>query len=177
MNNETTANIIFGLIGSVIGALLIWLSENISRSLRTRRGELSGLWYQIIPQHGTEPNKIDRVECKQINDRLTGNISRIFPPNQRFKEWEFEAKTKRNLLFGTFWSRDTSKNPGSYGTLQLNIIDEKHLEGFYVRLLTVAAEEGTPVFTNKLERIPFSWKKASSTDELALPDSSTFFQQ
>lgn len=140
-------------LGFVVSRTLPWFYRKI------RRGNLSGTWYQVIPSWEGEPEKLDLVECVHYRDTITGKIRRLKPENQRYKSWEFTTKIRRNLIFGIFLSDDVRKNPGSYGTLQLNMLNENHLQGFYVRLTVSPLSPNEATFTDELRRIPFQWKR------------------
>lgn len=146
------------IAGGVIGVICSGIWSIIKGFFAGRKGELSGSWHQIIPRQDNEPEKLDLVRCKHTNSRVYGTITRLNPSNQVEKEWEFEAKLRNDLFFGVFWPKDSSINPGSYGTLQLQIINVNSLKGFYVKHLKVAAETKNQV-NAELKPIQFEWEK------------------
>ena len=153
-----------GAIFFSIGAFLLgFLICRISPWIYTKvlKGNLSGTWYQKIPSWGNEPEKLDLVECVHHGDTMSGKIRRLKPEDQRYKSWEFAMKVRRSLIFGIFLSDDLRKNPGSYGTLQLNMLDENHLQGFYVRLAVFSSSPSEPTFTDELRQIPFHWERVT----------------
>jgi hypothetical protein len=56
----------------------------------------------------------------------------------------------------TFWTTDLTKNPGSYGTIQLHWINECELQGFYVKLIVTPDE---PRFTGQLKQFQLKWMR------------------
>ena len=97
--------------------------------------ELTGIWRQEIPEREGELGKTDFVLIEQRGDQLTGSIRRLLPESERFKRWDFEAKIRKRLVFGTFWPHDENKNPKSHGALCLNLISDTLLDGFLVEIL------------------------------------------
>ena len=55
-----------------------------------------------------------------------------------------------------FWANDVSINPKSYGTIQLNEINESNLTGFYIRA-TSDGKDGEML--NILHKTIIEWKR------------------
>jgi hypothetical protein len=149
-------NLLWGVIGSVAGAVLVLLIQEILSFLKSRHGVLTGKWEQLIYNAEQEPVKKDTVKCRHIGDSLTGEIQRFYPKDQSFKKWRFQGKVRRNLFFGIFWSTDVKRNVTSYGTLQLYLENESLMKGFYVRLKVKSDEVR---FSEELTPVRFEWKR------------------
>jgi len=137
MRRGPTSPIVVGRIGvleRVVGAVVVLLIQEIIARLRARKGVVSGEWEQIVPQQNSEAEKHDHVVCRHIGNKISGHITRLLPHELKFKRWRFEGQMRVSLVFLTFWPVDAAKNPGSYGTIRLHMIDEKQLQGFYVKL-------------------------------------------
>ena len=152
-----TADIFWGLVGSLVGAIATILARELFLYIKSRRGVYSGKWIQIIYDEDGNEIKRDEVIAKHIGNTLRGTVRRVFPENQAHKRWRFEGQIRGRLFFGIFWSTNVVRNPNSYGTLQLNIVNENEMDGFYVKLVTNA--EGF-VFTQRLKQVKLKWKRA-----------------
>ena len=120
--------------------------------------ELADRWMQQIPQMEGQIEKTDMVICEQVNDELSGTIQRLLPESERFKRWNFSAKCMSELVLGTFWPRDESKNPGSYGMILLNLIHKNSLEGFWIEL-GCDEQGGRFKFTGACKMVPSTWHR------------------
>lgn len=150
--------VFWGVVGSVLGSLgTVWYLA-LGNYLKSRRGEFTGEWKQTIPAFDGEPEKIAIVKCRHIGDRLYGTTERISPRTEFVQRWEVEARIKRGLVFGIYWPEDSSKLPGSYGTLQFKIVDETLFEGFYVRARPAQLAERAS-FVETLRTIPLRWER------------------
>jgi hypothetical protein len=154
--DDFLANLFFSLAGFFLAFALVF-GRNLFQRL-TSRGNLSGVWYQVIPKWEKEAGKLDLIECTHHGDTLSGIIKRLEPQDQRYKSWEFTVKVRKNFIFGAFWSTNVRVNP-SYGTLQLSMLDESHLQGFYVKLIATPMLEDDARFTEELNRVPLQWKR------------------
>ncbi len=163
MDNIILISLLFFLVGFLL-ALVLPLGKKYIQRL-TNRGNLSGTWYQLIPPSGNEPKKMDLIECIHEGDTLTGKIKRLEPQDQRFKSWEFTIKVRQNFAFGFFWADNVRVNPGSYGTLQLNMLNETHLQGFYVKLIAAPMLQEDTRFSEELHRTPLQWKRQIILDQ------------
>lgn len=148
------SNIFWGIVGSLLGALVVLLIKEVLSYLKSRKGVFTGEWDQIIPAQQGEPAKHDLVHCQHIGRNIEGKIERLQPKEQRYKNWRFQGQVRSQVLFVTFWTTNEAKNPGSYGTIQLNIITETQLSGFYVKLIVAALEER---FTGQLKKFQLEW--------------------
>ena len=126
---------IFRLIAGILGAIASVIALNFWKDWQYRRGELTGEWEQTIYNNKGKIIKTDLVVLKHnhFNKKIIGTIHRKSPNKESKKEWYFEGIIRGNMLFMIFWSNDLSKNPGSYGTIQLNEVNESNLTGFYIR--------------------------------------------
>jgi len=147
---------LWGIGGGIIGVFVGLLAQEAFKYLRSRRGILTGTWSQIIEPQKGEPFKRDLVRCHHIGSDLRGTIERIEPNDQ--KRWMFQGKRIGNLVFVTFWRSNQLRNPGSYGTIQLNVINENDLRGFYVKLIVTAGQKN---FSGELQDFLLQWKRLS----------------
>jgi len=158
---NTTWSIFWWVLGSVIGSLgTVWYIE-LRTYLQARRGEFTGDWKQIIPAFEDEPEKIAIVRCKHVGDRIVARTERVLPESPVVQRWEVEGRIKRGLIFGIYWPEDSSKLPGSYGTLQFKIVDENLFDGFYVRARSAQTTDKGE-FIEKLKTIPIRWERMFS---------------
>lgn len=145
---------LFGIVGSLLGALLVLAVQEMIGRARSRKGVFSGEWEELIlAQHG-EAEKHDQVTCKHVGNTVSGSIRRQHPTDQTHKNWRFQGHVRGSLIFVTFWATDAAKNPGSYGTIQLHMINEKQLKGFYVKLIVTASQDK---FTGELKQVHVEW--------------------
>jgi hypothetical protein len=148
------AQLLWAVVGAVVGILL----KPVWDFVASRRGEYTGVWTQTIPAFEGEPEKIATVKIWHVGDRLYGRTERTAPKLQFVQRWKVEARLKRSLAFGMYWPEDSSKLPGSYGTLQFKILHENLLVGFYVRVRP--REGGEPsAFQENLRLIPIRWER------------------
>lgn len=147
-------NFIWGIAGSIAGALAVLLVQLSIRYWREERGQLTGQWDQVIPKSGAEPEKHDLVSCRDNGSWLKGKIERIEPIDQNFKKWRFLGLRRDALIFLVFWSTDKIRNPSSFGTIQLHFATSNCWEGFYVKLIVTSKGEQ---FTGQLEEFNLVW--------------------
>jgi hypothetical protein len=152
------AEFVWGIVGGIIGVFIGVLAQQAFQYIRSRRGILTGSWSQIIDAQKGEPFKRDLVRCRHSGSELRGTIERIEPKDQSYKRWTFRGKNIGNLVFVTFWTGDQVKNPGSYGTIQLNVINENDLRGFYVKLIVTPSQKQ---FSGVLQDFSLQWKRSS----------------
>jgi hypothetical protein len=150
--------VLLGIVSSIIGAFLYARAQSLIKYLQSRKGLLAGEWDQIIEDRNTKKIiKRDRVRCRNIGDKLWGTIERREPAEQNIKRWEFEARRRDAMIFGTYWSADL-KNNESYGTIQHHVVDNRNLEGFYVKL---EVQHQKRKHISKLKEVPFRWQKVA----------------
>ncbi|OGP66106.1 MAG: hypothetical protein A2169_15890 [Deltaproteobacteria bacterium RBG_13_47_9] len=147
--------VLWGIIGSVIGALLVLLVDRTLAYIREERGPFTGDWDQLIPAQKDQPAKHDIVHCRNNGSKLSGDIERVEPTGQSYKKWRFEGKREGALVFLLFWSTDRERNPDSYGTIQLHMVGKNHWHGFYVKLIVTSDHLK---FTGGLEQFELEWK-------------------
>jgi hypothetical protein len=155
-NSTAWGGIAWSIGTSLLGGVVGFLLKEIIAYVKGRKGPLTGVWEQTISE-GTI-TKRDYVKCRQIGDNLKGKIERKEPIDQVSKKWKFQAQIRGSMLFGIFWATDLKRNPGSYGTLQLHMMNQSKLEGFYVKTTTTL--EGSKIIV-QLKKIPFSWQRAA----------------
>jgi len=155
-------SVLWGVGGSIIGALAVVIYRDIKDMTLARKGDLTGKWEQIIPAQSGEPEKLDIVDCKHIGNKLKGCIVRVSPADQSEKHWNFEAKITHDVVYGTYWPLNPSKNPRSYGTIQLDVIDVNQLKGYYGRLRT-HTNSGHEGVQRYIKITMVSWVKANTT--------------
>ncbi len=143
---------------ALVGALLGLALKPAWDYAVSRRGEFTGEWTQVIPAFGAEPEKLATVKVQHVGDRLYGITERTSPKQAYRQRWKVEARVKRGLIFGIYWPEDSSRLPGSYGTLQFKIRHENAFDGFYVR---AQAENGTTTheWRESLNTIPLRWER------------------
>jgi len=148
----TAGVVIWSIIASLLGALLVLAIQESVKYLKSRKGPLTGDWLQTFTDSQTD--KQDLVHCRHIGDRLEGTIERLKPADQTYKRWRFEARKRNAMIFGTYWAIDRKNNDGSHGTIQHYLITNSRLEGFYVKL-QVATQKGR--FVSNLKATRFQW--------------------
>jgi len=117
-------------------------SENVNKSstllesgITNNYNLLTGKWEQIIYKGlSQEIEKRDVIECKQSGEVVEAEIFRVFPEEQKGREWHFSGRFRNHKLFGHFWSdAKDAVNALSFGTIYL-VEDKKNLlTGNYVR--------------------------------------------
>jgi len=149
---------IFRLIVGILGAIGAVIVTKIWKDWQYRRGVLTGEWEQIIYNDAGDIKKKDLVILKHnhFTQKIIGKIHREFPDKESKKEWVFEGIIRGNILFMLFWANDVSINPKSYGTIQLNEINESNLTGFYIRA-TSDGKDGEML--NILHKTIIEWKR------------------
>jgi len=142
---------------SVVATAIISTVSYVLHYVRNSSGELYGEWNQVILNTNGEAIKTDYVKCRHRGTHVTGYIRRFDPADQSQKTWRFTGEIRNKLFFGIYWTDDSKRNPGSYGTLQLYITHEGLLEGFYVRLNET--QNRRKHFTTELATIPLRWER------------------
>jgi hypothetical protein len=155
---SVTASFAWQFVWALVGALLGIVLKPIWDLLASRRGEFTGEWTQTIPAFEGEPEKIAIVKIRHSGDRLYGRTERTVPRLEFVQRWKVDARIKRGLVFGIYWPEDSSKLPGSYGTLQFKIQHENKFEGFYVRVRSNEGQ-GLNEFRENLKTIPIRWER------------------
>jgi hypothetical protein len=143
---------------TALGALLAFAFKTIWKYFQSSKGEFTGTWKQTIPPYQSEPEKIATVKVKHIGDKIICTTLRTSPKLQFDQAWKVEGRIKRGLIFGIYWPKDSSKLPGSYGTLQFHIIDENLFDGYYVRA-NAQKVNASGQFVEKLNFIPIKWER------------------
>lgn len=128
----------------------------------TPNGPLSGVWYDAI--YGQEDNalvieKCDRYECYHdpLRDTIWGNITRLYPADQRGKRWEYMGYVHGSGIDMCFRSTDLVNNPGSYGIIILLKADESHYQGYYYRPLAQMSNTGE--FITSINAYRIDWRR------------------
>jgi hypothetical protein len=155
--------VFWSIVGSVIATVTGVSYRCLVDYIKSRRGVLTGSWIQRIPAQKGQPAKMDRVNCRHIGSCFTGDIQRVEPSEQKHKQWQFSGQLRGSLVFMTFWTTDLARNPGSYGTIQLNMIDDAHLWGFYVkRVVASNVDRDKWQFTEGFEQFEIDWMRPDS---------------
>lgn len=151
---------IFRLIVGILGAIAAVIVTKLWKDWQYRRGELTGEWKQIIYDKTGNIKKTDSISLKHnhFSKKISGKICRKSPDEESKKEWLFEGIIRGNILFMIFWSKDVSINPGSYGTIQLNEVNESNLTGFYIR---PSSDGRDGEILNVLHKTTIEWKRST----------------
>ena len=91
--------IFWGVVGSLIGALLAIVVQEAIKVYRSKRGYLTGAWRQVITGTDGFPDRFDLVDLKSIGNSMTGTISRVQPKEQNFKKWKFVGELRGSFVF------------------------------------------------------------------------------
>lgn len=89
---------------------------------------------QIIYNDENTKIKEDIVQLKYNlrTQKIKGTIIRQFPINEVHRSWEFDGIIRNGIFFITFCSDDLVKNPNSYGSIQLESINNNYV-GKYIK--------------------------------------------
>ncbi|MHB8595433.1 MAG: hypothetical protein ACYDER_01330 [Ktedonobacteraceae bacterium] len=153
-------NVIWGIIGSLLGAVVVVFVQDALSRRRARSGFLTGEWEQVIyDTKGVTETRKDRVIVRHEDNVVKGHVNRLEPIDQRFKSWDLSGRIEGHMLFCTFWSTDLKKNPGSYGTVQLHMINQSRFTGFYLKLGITSKPTG---FSEALIQTKLEWRRKST---------------
>lgn len=147
------------IVASVLGAAVFSLLAATIQFVRYRTGELAGTWDQQVLDENGVVAKLDEVRCRHYGTHIKGTIRRIDPIDQQSKRWRFYGEVRHKLLFCIYFTTSAKKNPGSYGTIQLHILNNGLLEGFYVRIKETADDEMK--LASELSRVRLKWVRRS----------------
>jgi hypothetical protein len=150
--------VVVPILAAGVGAAIYALVAQGVLSIRSRRGEMGGDWWQRIPPQSGEPAKLDWVHCSHGGENLDGFVHRILPIEQQEKEWNFRGKKKESFVFTTFWTRSEKVNPESYGTIQLTRSSRTSFDGFYMKSIPKKTGAVTVV---PLDRFEMTWNRMS----------------
>ena len=142
--------------GAVVGILLTAGFDGLASARRGRRGTMSGVWWQVIPSFGQEPDKLDRITCRHTAMSVSAEIHRTDPASQTHRSWRFEGRVQGNLLYGVFFSKDAADL--SYGTIQLHKDNAMGTlwKGTYSRVHLSAEKKG---WTETVPHVPLEWRR------------------
>jgi hypothetical protein len=152
------SNLLWAFISALIGAFLTIVIQEATSYWRGRSGFLAGTWDETLYDKQGNIAKIDRLVLRHHGNIIKGKIRRLQPPDQTFKRWQLYGRIEGNLLFGIFWSTDLKRNPGSYGTMQLHMLNQSSFTGFYVRLDIASNQAG---ISETMTRLKLEWKRIS----------------
>lgn len=152
------SNLLWGLIDALIGALVAIVLQEVFAYWRGRSGFLAGRWDETLYDKQGNVAKIDRIVVQHHGNVVKGRIRRLNPVDQSFKRWRFYGRIEGNLLFGVFWSTDLRRNPGSYGTIQLHMLNQSRFTGFYVRLDVASDLTG---ISETMSRLKLEWERVA----------------
>ncbi len=148
-------NVIEQLAIGVLGGILTLLAQWGWERIQEKRGIFTGKWEQLIYKTNdiNTLEKRDLLVCRQRGRLVQAKITRVYPENQKGREWTFYGRYARGTLFGHFWSKD-EKNP-SFGTIFLRQIDSECFKGFYTRYQRIVEDYEKDTIT--ITRIPLQW--------------------
>src|SRR4051812_5590792 len=86
------SNLFWGLVGSVIGAIVVFFAQDMLARLRERRGFLTGVWEQIIYDDHGITIKRDKVTIRHEGHAFTGYVNRLQPIDQSFRSWHLQGR-------------------------------------------------------------------------------------
>jgi len=149
---------IFRLTLGILGAIAAVVVSKLWEMWQYKKGDLTGIWEENIYDSSNNILKKDRVELKHnyFTKKVLGKVKREFPKEEDYKEWEFQGIVRGNMLFILYWSTDLSTNSGSYGTIQLNQINESKLTGFYIRPISKGKNDKV---SNSMKKVVLDWSR------------------
>lgn len=144
------------VVGGVVGVALAWSLNAVRTAWQGQRGPLRGVWWEYTPPVNGQPQKLDRVKCRNSGKTVTAHIQRKEPSIEAHRKWYFQGRAEGNLLYGHFFSHDP--NEVSYGTMQLHKHDQFGTvwKGTYSRPQLRPEEEG---WVEYLPHIPIEWRR------------------
>ena len=125
---------------------------------RPEQGDLTGTWIQEIPEMDGELRKTDIVRCTHLGNSFKGQIRRLIPESQRFKQWTFEGRVTGGHILGSVRALGISKTRCHCETFHLHLIETGHLEGWFLKA-RLSEDPGGDGATDKLRIIPVQWGK------------------
>ena len=122
---------IVGIVGSIVGSLITLLIQIVVRWVREVRAPYTGTWEDKIYNSEGIIVKRDRWICRQRGEEVFGIIVRVFPNDQRHRQWLFLGRIRSNNLFGLYWSKDPSIP--SFGSVYLHQSHDFKFRGHYLK--------------------------------------------
>jgi len=125
--------ILFGLAGAIVGALVVKGAEILYWSQKERRASWQGEWLATLQAVGTRPLRKDRWIFHQRGNTVYAKIYREEgPPEEIGYVWDFVGKERESELFGVYETKDP--NSKSYGGIMFSHTASHQYDGFYFRL-------------------------------------------
>lgn len=147
-----------GLVASVGGAL--WLrSSGIVVDWFSRRGELRGTWYGVLPAYENAPERVDVYRIRQRGGRLSGHVKRI-KPHGRDGKWRIVGYVHGNVVVCVFHTTIPAVDASSYGVIcvhrEPNHGTATTYHGYYTR---PDFEPYENFLDGSLSTRPFTWQR------------------
>lgn len=108
------------VVGAVLGALLSPVVAEVWAWMTSRRGQFSRYWNEYIPEDDERPDRHDVVLCRQRGSRISGEIFRVWPPEERGKRWRFDGHVAGNELVAVFVPNTSHRDQSSFGSIVLH---------------------------------------------------------
>ena len=156
MDSNTISLIFWRIVSSIIGGISVLLFQQGLAYFQARRGFLTGEWEQLIFDIDGKVEKRDRITIHHAGDTFKGLVRRLEPIDQSYRSWHLLGRIEGNMIFCIYWSTNFRLNPGSYGTIQLHMINHWDFTGFYVKL--VVADKLTE-FSEAFASTRLQWKR------------------
>jgi hypothetical protein len=156
MDSNTFWVVFWGIVGSILGAIAVLLLQQALSYFKARRGFHTGEWEQVIYDADGKAEKRDRVTIHHEGETFKGLMRRLEPVDQSFRSWHLLGRIESNMIFCIYWSTNFRVNPGSYGTIQLHMINHWDFTGFYVKL--VVSDKLTE-FSEAFTSTRLQWKR------------------
>jgi hypothetical protein len=131
------------VIAAVVGGIIILIAQWIWHKIQESRGGYTGIWENQIFDENKNVVKRDRLDLRQTGEQAAGHIQRLFPENQRHRQWNLAGRIKGRDFFAIFWSLDPSVH--SYGCWYIHQVDDDTFRGYYLRLSETDHDQITPI--------------------------------
>jgi hypothetical protein len=152
------------LVGAGISAVLalaigaLWTSGRgaVLSWYLLRRGEIRGVWYEILEPYEDKPRRVDKVKVRQRGQRIFGHIERLRPRGHG--KWRFAGYVHGNVVVSVFFTTTPKKDPSSYGVI--NMYRDPSHEGRYCGYYTRPNFASFEAFVGSgLPRMPIVWQR------------------
>jgi hypothetical protein len=108
------------LASAIAGALLTELVRVADRWATARGSEMTGEWFQVIPEWDGDPPRHDHLSIKQTGHRLEIEARRLRPHGERARRWKIDGYLHGNVLVAVFYTLVPKEDPSSYGVIVLH---------------------------------------------------------
>lgn len=147
------------LASAIAGALLAEAVRVADRWVTARGSEMTGEWFQVIPEWEGDPPRHDRLSVKQSDHRLEIEARRLRPHGERARRWRITGYLHGNVLVAVFYTLVPKEDPSSYGVI---IMHRDRINGKAVWRGTYARPDRDNLATiqsGALERRPIVWQR------------------